>query len=176
MEPVFAPTLAADFKGVEEDSSRWSEIGGDGNPLLADPVLVAPTVKPKSRQTVDNDDKQQLQYDRMAIIQQYQEEAGLTEEAKEYLEHTVHSQTHRNYNVIWKNWVRWCRSKTTPINPLEYNPPQVLEFLVSNSGKSASYLNIIDRQSPLFSTSFTPKNHLFLRIHSFKGSLFLPED
>ncbi|KAH8554945.1 hypothetical protein BGW37DRAFT_217438 [Umbelopsis sp. PMI_123] len=72
------PAMATNPKSAEKTQRRQGEVSSDGNPILADTILVAPPIDPKSRQTVEHTAQQQMKDDRMELIKRYQEETGLT--------------------------------------------------------------------------------------------------
>ncbi|KAG1460095.1 hypothetical protein G6F56_006027 [Rhizopus delemar] len=49
--------------------------------------------------------------------------------------------THRNYDLQWKRWVLWCRSQQPSLDPIEYKPEKVVEWLVENKKYSSQHLN-----------------------------------
>ncbi|ORE11108.1 hypothetical protein BCV72DRAFT_328550, partial [Rhizopus microsporus var. microsporus] len=51
--------------------------------------------------------------------------------------------TYQLYNRGWSLWAKWCQQRHPPVNPREYEPKSVLQFLVAQQHYSCHYLNMM---------------------------------
>jgi hypothetical protein len=79
--------------------------------------------------------------DRMAVIRDDHKTQGLSDNAINYLAKGKRFHTNKVYDLYWKTWTIWCRGQTPPLDPKNYNPLAVLNFLTSQQSFSYSTLN-----------------------------------
>ncbi|KAG0778835.1 hypothetical protein G6F16_012953 [Rhizopus arrhizus] len=66
---------------------------------------------------------------------------SINDKTTTFLLKATRQSTHKAYNNGWKVWSNWCRSQDPKLDPEEYNPNNVLQFLVDNQHFSYQYLN-----------------------------------
>ncbi|OAD65159.1 hypothetical protein PHYBLDRAFT_176393 [Phycomyces blakesleeanus NRRL 1555(-)] len=79
---------------------------------------------------------------RMDIIRKKQEIDGLDNEIIDFLSQSTRSSTQRIYDSGWKRWVEWCAHQTPEVIPEEYQPMQVVRYLLSIKHQSPQTLNV----------------------------------
>ncbi|OAD68479.1 hypothetical protein PHYBLDRAFT_173469 [Phycomyces blakesleeanus NRRL 1555(-)] len=79
---------------------------------------------------------------RMDIIRKKQEIDGLDDEIIDFLSQSTRSSTQRIYDSGWKRWVEWCAHQTPEVIPEEYQPMQVVRYLLSIKHQSPQTLNV----------------------------------
>ncbi|KAG1229890.1 hypothetical protein G6F67_006830 [Rhizopus microsporus] len=140
--PLPTPTLEADTASVEENQSRSSAGLCNGNLNMANPILVADGVEAQQDETPSLQLEEFLS-NRLEIVKRWQEKAELSQSMAQYLAQSTRKSISDNYNRHWKNWVAWCLSRTPKKDPLHYDPPLVMEYLVSLSSLSLQHLNVV---------------------------------
>lgn len=139
---ISTPSMEDDSEGDQETQRGQDQISSTYYAQLANPILVAhnPTTEHQGTNAIPN--QQTMVFDRLAIIRAHEvQENGLTPESSEYLRMSNKEATHRNYNLQWKRWVLWCRSQQPSLDPIEYKPEKVVEWLVENKKYSSQHLN-----------------------------------
>ncbi|KAG1435176.1 hypothetical protein G6F56_014061 [Rhizopus delemar] len=127
---ISTPSMEDDSEGDQETQRGQDQISSTYYAQLANPILVAHDLTTEHQVTNAISDQQTMVFDRLAIIRAHEvQENGLTPESSEYLRMSNKEATHRNYNLQWKRWVLWCRSQQPSLDPIEYKPEKVVEWL-----------------------------------------------
>ena len=136
-------TLETDTAGIEENQSRSSTRLCDGDPNMANTILVADGVEAQQGATLSLQLEEEFLSNRMAVIRMYQEKEWMDEATSKFLAQAIRKSTNDAYNRHWKNWANWCFSENPKRNPTEYDPHLVLRYLVSIQTYSSQHLNVV---------------------------------
>jgi hypothetical protein len=137
------PALETDTAGIEENQSRSSTRLCDGDPNMANTILVADNVEAQQDGTPSLHLEEEFLSNRMAVIRMYQEKEWMDEEISKLLAQVIRKSTNDAYNRHWKNWAIWCFSENPRRDPTEYYPSLVLKYLVSLQNYSSQHLNVV---------------------------------
>ncbi|KAG1135029.1 hypothetical protein G6F37_013169 [Rhizopus arrhizus] len=133
--------METDTVSTQEIQERQSEEGSSHNTKLANTVLVATSTANYKDNTDGHTIEQDLELDRLAIIQQYQNSQELSTRVVEYIREANRSSTRKNYDQAWSKWTQWCRNKSPVYSPIEYSPEHLVDYLVDCQQLSYSTLN-----------------------------------
>ncbi|CAO3658114.1 unnamed protein product [Rhizopus microsporus] len=101
-------TLETDTAGIEENQSRSSTRLCDGDPNMANTILVADGVEAQQGGTPSLQLEEEFLSNRMAVIRMYQEKEWMDEATSKFLAQAIRKSTNDAYNRHWKNWANWC--------------------------------------------------------------------
>ncbi|CEP10666.1 hypothetical protein [Parasitella parasitica] len=135
---VSPPSVAIDSQGDTQAAEGQGQQGRPSHPELAQPVLVANGSESEQVIPIKARSIKEVDLDRLAIIREYQDDE-INEEVSEYLHSANSTGTHKQYDGLWKQWASWCHGKQW--NPREYNPPRIVEYLLSRNQDAYSTLN-----------------------------------
>ena len=135
--------LETDTAGIEENQSRLSTRLCDGDPNMANTILVADSVEAQQGATLSLQLEEEFLSNHMAVIRMYQEKEWMDEATSKFLAQAICKSTNDAYNRHWKNWANWCFSENPKRNPTEYDPHLVLRYLVSIQTYSSQHLNVV---------------------------------
>ena len=77
----------------------------------------------------------------MALIYKSGTRDGINDKTTTFLLKATRQRTHKAYKNGWRVWSNWCRSQDPELDPEEYSPSNVLQFLADNQHFSYQYLN-----------------------------------
>ncbi|CEI93563.1 hypothetical protein RMCBS344292_07794 [Rhizopus microsporus] len=141
---VFASSLEVHSESIKEVEIRSSEENGFYHAELEEPILVANGPTAKSDDANNVQDMQAMVLGRMSIIRKFQQqEQELAENVMEFMQQSNRLSTRKNYDLQWQRWVSGCLSRAPQVNPLEYDPAKLVEFLTINKDLSPQQLNCI---------------------------------
>ncbi|KAG0805309.1 hypothetical protein G6F20_012009 [Rhizopus arrhizus] len=128
---------------VENDPKGNSQVSTveDQQRSIGDAILVPNDPKNETLDTTATDEHQQLDSGRMALIYKSGIRDSINDKTTTFLLKATRQSTHKAYNNGWKVWSNWCRSQNPKLEPEEYSPNNVLQFLVDNQHFSYQYLN-----------------------------------
>ena len=87
--------------------------------------------------------QQNVDFSRLKIISAHNKSDGLDESGIQFLQHAHRRRIHQLYNRGWSLWTKWCQQQHPPVSPREYEPKNVLRFLVAHQYYSHQYLNVL---------------------------------
>ncbi|KAG1035341.1 hypothetical protein G6F43_013245 [Rhizopus delemar] len=129
--------------GSPENQKGEDQEGSTCNALLADTTLVPHGEQPKTEESVDIFQVEEMMNDRMELIRKARTTEGLKLENADYLNKATRNSTQRIYNSAWKKWTNWCRQQDPKVDVTQYNVLKVIEFLLENKELSSQTLNSI---------------------------------
>ncbi|OAD71791.1 hypothetical protein PHYBLDRAFT_72725 [Phycomyces blakesleeanus NRRL 1555(-)] len=103
---LLTPPMAVDPTSDTEIERRSSEDISDDNTRLVKPVLVADDSTTNCVNINTNTTAQFVEFDRMAIIREYQVRQEINEKVATYIRGANRSSTHKSYDNLWMKWVR----------------------------------------------------------------------
>ncbi|KAG1135720.1 hypothetical protein G6F37_012234 [Rhizopus arrhizus] len=127
---LLASTVENDPKGNSQVSTVEDQQRNIGDALLAHPILVPNNPKNETLDTTATDEHQQLDSGRMTLIYKSGTRDSINEKTTTFLLKATRQSTHKAYNNGWRAWSNWCRSQDPELDPEEYSPNNVLQFLV----------------------------------------------
>jgi hypothetical protein len=80
---------------------------------------------------------------RLEIIKTFNTQDGIDESTTSFLQQSHRKRTHQLYNRGWSLWTSWYKKQQPAINNLQYEPKNILKFLVQQQHYSYQYLNVI---------------------------------
>lgn len=138
---ISASTVEADSSSIEKIQGATSAGSGSDDTFLAHQILVPDDPEANQSKTNDFSGVQNLATGRLEIIKQTMKNQQLDHQTIEHLQSKHRKETIDNYNRNWAKWVDWCQNQEPSIDYLEYNPKNVLKYLVQNRHYFTSHLN-----------------------------------
>ncbi|KAG1140888.1 hypothetical protein G6F37_012907 [Rhizopus arrhizus] len=139
---ILVPAMEANPSCLETSKGAEIETSGIGDPFMAEPVLVPNDPEDETHRFTNNlETEQQMVFSRMAIIHNYRVANGLDGKTIQFLNKKIRTSTQRMYDTGWIRWTAWCQDNNK--KALEYNPRNVLAFLVDHQHYSSNHLNTL---------------------------------
>ncbi|KAG0943812.1 hypothetical protein G6F29_011592 [Rhizopus arrhizus] len=139
---ILVPAMEANPTCLETSKGAEIETSGIGDPFMAEPVLVPNDPEDETHRFTNNlETEQQMVFSRMAIIHNYRVANGLDGKTIQFLNKKIRTSTQRMYDTGWIRWTAWCQDNNK--KALEYNPRNVLAFLVDHQHYSSNHLNTL---------------------------------
>jgi hypothetical protein len=131
-----------DSKGIKTNKIAEVEESNPGDTAMAESILVSYDSTNETHRTTNNmANKRKMVLSRMAIIDDYRKKKGIEKQTIQFLKQRTRESTQRTYDNGWNQWASWCNSNNT--DPCQYNPHNVLAFLVANQQYSNTHLNTL---------------------------------
>ncbi|KAG1258167.1 hypothetical protein G6F68_008917 [Rhizopus microsporus] len=141
---VSVSTLEVNSASVKENSGTEIEASSSNHSMVAQPILVSNDSKNETHSTSNNlEDQSEMVSSRLAIINNYRLQDGITEDTIRYLNQKTRQSTHKAYDNGWTHWTSWCKQQQPPYKPLDYDEKILLKFLQANKGYSSTHLNTL---------------------------------
>ncbi|KAG2209352.1 hypothetical protein INT45_003293, partial [Circinella minor] len=141
--PLLLPTVETHPLCITQNQTRQDTENSINYSILDSSTLVANTDKDDTIGKTNFLPTQPMDDDRLAIIRETQKETGLVDESIDFLTKSTRKSTNKSYNRQWKKYVQWCKQQTPVINPRQYSPINVFNYLIHQRHLSTSHLKII---------------------------------
>jgi hypothetical protein len=101
--PLPTPTLETDTTGIEDNQSISSTGLCDGDPNMANTILVVDDVEAQQDGIPSLHLEEDFLSNRMAVIQMYQEKEWMDEAISKFIAQAIRKSTNNAYNRHWRN-------------------------------------------------------------------------
>ncbi|KAG0738792.1 hypothetical protein G6F57_014159 [Rhizopus arrhizus] len=141
---VFVSTLEVNSASVKENSGTEIEAISSNHSIVAESVLVSNDSKNETHLTSNNlEDQSEIVSSRLATINNYRLQDGITEDTIRYLNQKTRKSTHKTYDNGWTHWTSWCKQQQPPYKSLDYDEKALLKFLQADKDYSSTHLNTL---------------------------------
>ncbi|KAG1437480.1 hypothetical protein G6F56_013082 [Rhizopus delemar] len=138
------PSLEVNSTSFEKDSRTEIEASNSDHSIVAQPILVSDDSTNETHSTSNYlEDQSEMVSSRLAIINNYRLQDGITADTIKYLNQKTRQSTHKAYDNGWNHWVSWCKQQQPPYKPLDYDAKTVLKFLQTSKDYSSTHLNTL---------------------------------
>ncbi|RCH80652.1 hypothetical protein CU097_002769 [Rhizopus azygosporus] len=131
--PLPSTSLEINSKSTSHVQSPESTGHHTYDTVLEDSILIPNDSNTDERASLDHTNQQEMEPDRLEIIKTFNTQDGIDELTNRFLQQSHCKETHQLYNRGWSLWTSWCKKQQSATNNLQYEPKNILKFLVQRS-------------------------------------------
>jgi hypothetical protein len=140
---VSTPPMETHTSSNSNTEEATNKASGISHAILAQPILIPNDPEDEASRPSNHHEDRQIPSSRLELIGEGRKQSGLTDTSIKYLRKSTRKSTEGAYDNGWRHWQERCLKQEPIANPQQYDPVNVLHFLIDNNQYSNTHLNTL---------------------------------